>query len=412
MSKIKDLDLIENIDILFEKDIIIYGAGNYGKKSIEILEEAGFSVLAVCDSAVEKWGGCFCEQYKIISPIELSKICKEKNIAIIITMSNPEYVKQVLKMLDYCGMEYMDCYTYFAMKYVLSFDNVKIKFSESYRKKIEYVNISNFEWEKKCLLKSDRFQVINELIVSNPIIVYQPSKVGSSTVTSSLVKAGVNVTHTHSINSSWYPEWMMGYKVSQTEEIELGIEILRSLKNVKIITLIREPIGRDISQFFQAFTHDVIMKTKHNVPDILKGLNSFIDDCSSFGELGYEFEWFNNEIKEVFGVDVYKHNFDKEKGYQVIKEKNVEILIIKMEKLNQCEEIISQFVGIDQLKLEVRNAGKDKPYYFTYKNAKEQIKIPGQVIDRYYKNNPAMSHFYTEKEKNDFLRQWKNNIIV
>lgn len=57
MMKVKDLDLLKNIDILFENEIVLYGAGNCGRKASQLLEKIKAPVLGFGDSNVNKWGG-------------------------------------------------------------------------------------------------------------------------------------------------------------------------------------------------------------------------------------------------------------------------------------------------------------------------------------------------------------------
>ena len=45
-------------------------------------------------------------------------------------------------------------------------------------------------------------------------------------------------------------------------------------------------------------------------------------------------------MKEVFGIDVFAYPFDAEKGYTLIKEGNIELLLMKMEKLSELENVI------------------------------------------------------------------------
>src|SRR5699024_4370848 len=96
----------------------------------------------------------------------------------------------------------------------------------------------------------------------------------------------------------------------------------------KIITLVRDPLSRNISSYF----HQMGEQKEVN----LKGL--------SFEQLVENFEkkmnhdaplvWFDLEIQKYFNIDVYKYKFDKKQGYTIISEGNVEILIIQMEKMN------------------------------------------------------------------------------
>ncbi|GAB0120261.1 hypothetical protein Acid7E03_43330 [Acidisoma sp. 7E03] len=124
---------------------------------------------------------------------------------------------------------------------------------------------------------------------------------------------------------------------------------------------------------------------------------------------GYQFEWFNKELKAVFGVDVYRHPFDQDKGYSIIKHDHVEVLVIKLEKLSCLEGVVGNFVGRPEFKLLKSNEARHKAYYPLYKDLKERIKIPRELIDLYYADNGYMNHFYSDREKIDFLQSWKKD---
>jgi hypothetical protein len=125
---------------------------------------------------------------------------------------------------------------------------------------------------------------------------------------------------------------------------------------------------------------------------------------------GYQFEWFNAELKEVFGIDVYSYPFDKDKGYSVIKWDDIEVLVVKLEKLNELERIVGEFAGAPQFKLLNANEASKKGYRDLYRSIRESVKIPREVVSLYYDGNRFMDHFYSEEEKRSFLKKWQNNI--
>ena len=80
--------------------------------------------------------------------------------------------------------------------------------------------------------------------------------------------------------------------------------------------------------------------------------------------------------------------------------------MIKTEKLNECQEVIGKFVEADDFKLVNENVGARKPYKFAYDEIKKSFTIPEHIINFYYKGNKAMDHFYTEEEKERFIKKW------
>ena len=131
-----------------------------------------------------------------------------------------------------------------------------------------------------------------------------------------------------------------------------------------------------------------------------------MDRHTKVGEYGAIFEWFNMEIKKIFGIDVLEYDFNKEKGYQIIQKDNVELLLVKAEQLDFCQDIIGKFVEVEDFKVERKNVGSEKLCKFVYDEVKKRIEIPKYILDFYYKENKAMDHFYTAEEKEKLRKKW------
>ena len=92
----------------------------------------------------------------------------------------------------------------------------------------------------------------------------------------------------------------------------------------KIISLVREPIGRNMSEFFHRF------KMYTGTP--FENHNYSLDDIRGLylERLDHDFplEWFDNNFKKHFGVDVYEKLFPK-KGYEYYGNSDIDILLMK-----------------------------------------------------------------------------------
>ena len=121
------------------------------------------------------------------------------------------------------------------------------------------------------------------------------------------------------------------------------------------------------------------------------------------------FQWFERELRQVYQINILDYPFDKEKGYAIIKKENVELLIYKMEKLDNLETVIGDFIGIDNFRIRNTNLASDRDYRYAYKQVLDTVQLPESYINLYYMDNVYMDHFYTKKEKDNFLRQWRRN---
>lgn len=398
MIKIKDLELLKNVDVLFENEIILYGAGDYGKRAYNLLKGLELPVLGFCDSNITKWGeeieGC-----KVMSFCEMKDILAEKNKILIFAIADPRSVEQVLEVLERQGMQEINCYTYFALKKTVESHINDYRINEKFRKneKEKTELFCNYKAQRKEFIAlSALYSAISD---GNVFLVFQPGKVGSSSVYESLKRERIFCYHIHEFTGNY--GWIKTF-----EKAQKGLWALHKAEKVKIISLVRDPIARGISSYFQRMQESVRGIGYALEPDAYKGVIAFLTDETEKGTYGNMFEWFDIEMKGTFGIDVYQHDFDKRKGYQIIQQDNMELLLLKLEKLNDCVEIIGQFAGVKDFKLMKANMGSDKLYYFAYEELKKTIEIPQSILDFYYKDNFAMDHFYTLEEKEAFYKKW------
>lgn len=119
-----------------------------------------------------------------------------------------------------------------------------------------------------------------------------------------------------------------------------------------------------------------------------------------------EFMWFDKELKELTGTDIFAYPFDKEKGYAWIKEGNVEILVLKMEQMDKNEEIVGKFVELQDLKYVNSNIGEGKYSKYIYQELKKQFSLQTDWLRAYYMGNERFLHFYSETEIDSFCNRW------
>jgi len=412
-----DIKLVENINILYESKVILYGAGGMGYETYRLLNNVGISVECFCDSDCKKWGDTICKT-KILSPEELKTLDKDEKIAIIVTPLNYAYVEQIINDLKALELRTDDIFTTQLLKTAFLKNTKYLKVDETARA----LYVQKEKLGKFLFFSSWRRHVYDTLLRCPfddiwKILVHNPGKVGSTSIVTSLSAIKIKSYHTHYINIDNFVEMEI------KEYLTTLMNEFKKLQPLKIITLAREPLSRDYSAFFQLISYEFLkffmqpgksladscaewMEKYYDYHHLVTGYNEHQYKDNPFGY----FDWFNKELKDGFGVDILAHPFDKEKGYSIIKQGNIEVLVMKMEKLNSLESVIGEFVGAPNFKLINANEASDKPIYDLYKKTREIIKIPKRLVSRYYDNNPYMDHFYTEEEKAEFLKKWENNI--
>ena len=398
---IDDLKLIEKFDILFESKIVIYGSGQHGKKTYKKLKIAGIPILFFCNSNME-YCGVQIDGIEIISPQKLAWIDKSEKIIIIIATDKIDFIEQILDTLADLKLRTRNIFTMVGLDILLLRNINGVKINERWRN--SYLKTqSNISKLRVC---ANRLMMYGSWLDScingyDNILVYQSGKVGSDTVCKSLAAVGVANSHIHSLN--------VLPTIKNTDTLnniaQESINTLLSRKKIKIITLVSEPVSRAISMLmYRLYYNPSVCLNRENF-SVYSYIESGIQE-----EMNFTFNWFDNELKAKFGIDVFEYPFDKEKGYSIIKQYNISILLIKLEKLNNLTSVIGEFVGAPNFKLLRSNVSDEKPYKYLYNNIKSTLKISRQLINSVYIGNFKMDHFYSENEKIQFVNNFENNI--
>lgn len=171
---------------------------------------------------------------------------------------------------------------------------------------------------------------------------------------------------------------------------------------IKIISLIREPISRNISAFFQNFERDTGFKYENNPYSVEELQLVFLNNYNHRIPL----EWFDKNIKTNFEIDVFSKPFP-EYGYALFNNDNVHLLLLKHDLKDELKEkLIAKFIGLEEFKLINSNVSDEKDYSAAYTNFKK-LKLPNYYLETML-NSKYVNHFYfndIEKIKS----KWKKN---
>lgn len=276
-----------------------------------------------------------------------------------------------------------------------------------------------------------------------PILIYQMSKVGSKTVYYSLKEHSIPnmLFHVHQLRYDCIYSTLKKIERRinniKSQKVDNGVKVSRILYNKnlqgmlnndlklrnkfaeykrafnwKIITLVRDPISRMLSDFYFS------IQTKHPEATDFQGniileksIAIFKKTLNRFNESkDWTCRWFEEEFKKVLEVDAYDYPFNHKKGYTIIKSRNIEILIIKMEEMDNCfVDAVSDFLGFQNIKMVRKNIAAKKSYADVYREARKNIRIKRTVCEKIYTTKFAR-HFYSEEERESFTRKWSQGI--
>ncbi|MCI8581659.1 MAG: hypothetical protein HFH13_00750 [Dorea sp.] len=409
-----DLEICKNINLLKEaREIILYGAGEKGQEILGWLQDAGIKVDKFCDLDIKK-SGEHIKNIEIISPFQMKNSPDRYDKFLYIIACIP-YPKELLDLLECMGMKDVRVITYWGVKtaiqihakalYVNKPERLAILKIDNMLRKSQYINLG--------------MNNVRSLITSpdNALWVIQPGKTATTSLSARLTENKVTFFSMHYLE---YPNHILGEEFRDIWEKEI-----HKKKNLKVITAVREPLSRDYSAFWQAFTekaqHIARMPILGN--DFPKMYDIFIDfilkgSAYTKEKLGDsmpytwndEFEWFDEQIKKHLGIDVFQYPFHRERGYTIIKKENIELFLFKVEKMEDILDELSTFVGAGRLSRINANVAEQKWYGLAYAEFKKEVSLSKEYVNHYYCGNYKMDHFYTQEEKNGFLEKWRRNI--
>lgn len=268
-------------------------------------------------------------------------------------------------------------------------------------------------------IKSQKYTLVElEVAKTLPIFIYQVGKVGSSSLLKSFEILGFNkIFHVHKLSSN--PDDIMPFlkKEPHMGHLRRGVEgskLLREFyqsKNVstrwKMISLIRDPISRAVSSFFQ------------NLSSLFPNFESEFSSGKLTLEMMVEYfqtnrfaldvgvNWFENSMKKFVNIDVFQEEFNQEKQYQWIQTNHFDLLLFKLETLNQAYlGAFEDVFNIPNFDMYSDNISTDKAYAELKKEFTKHISYSNLELDQIY-NSKSIRHFYTNAEIENFKQKWR-----
>lgn len=387
---LKDLELMYDIAVLFEKKIIIWGGGYDGSTLIKEMRKMGAGKLGItiCDYDPDKWGEEI-DGIEIVSPytLEESLYCvgsKESIICMMIQDLNAQ--DAALCTIRDMGLEGMDIYTSFGVWCGIHYGLKSSYIDETYRQNKMTENAARIKQAKACIYR-DIFNYLAFIPLYNDeiIMVYQPERVGVYNIGTGIKQYGRNVADL--------------FPLKDVKYIDAAIQKIIDLKSGKIICLIKEPISAAISCMWDSMGGPAVCDDVLSMTDLEERYFGDVSRC-------FQEDWYENQMKALTGLNVLDYPFDKEKGYQIIRSGNIEVLLLKMECMHQLTSVIGQFLGIQDFHFYEADLLSKKPYRFAYEQYKNKFTMPKEKLDVVFKKSKFVRHFYTEQESENLMQQY------
>lgn len=250
------------------------------------------------------------------------------------------------------------------------------------------------------------------------ILVYQMGKVGSRTVYKTLMSLGLP-------NPIYHVHWLSpaGIQAAAERHRRAGVKGERHLRESqslrrqldcqpdrewRIVTLVRDPVARQISELFeQIWRHYPALMTADGSVHVEQTLAALETTFSDYDEIADKCHtWFESELKQVFGIDIFGYPFDQETGCSLIIRDRVQLLVVRLEDLDRNAGLIGRFVGHSgPVTLVKANVAESKSYAEAYRAVTTAFRLPASLCQAIYGSRYAL-HFYSPGMRTTFVRRW------
>lgn len=255
-------------------------------------------------------------------------------------------------------------------------------------------------------LKKDPDRAMRKLIglFQDPLFLFQMGKVGSQTHRNTL-EARYHVYHLH---TRW--EFERAFRPYRTRH-RLGEQ-----DSFDIITVVREPLGRKISAFFENLVnspeYEFSFESREAVleagmDDLLARFHAWTDGIAEATE------WYDRHFKPATGISIYEQGFDPRYGWQIFRQGRWRVLVLRFKDIGENHlEALNEFV-VDRYGESARmhrlldwNLSSRKWYAALKASFCKSVCYSESEREAAYGSRFAQ-YFYTEEELHKMRAKWK-----
>lgn len=243
------------------------------------------------------------------------------------------------------------------------------------------------------------------------MLVYSLGKVGTTALLRVLEsELDAPVVHCHRVATQPGPAWHSdpAARTPRSRAAWRGDYIRKRLERDRssrwdVVCGVRDPVGRAVSAMFQVGGRSGLFDDAASAGEFDR-LVEALDQRFANGEAGLD--WFDVELGQVTGVDVFATPFPHDTGYATYEAGRFRVLLIRYEDLRRVgAAAISEFFSIDVREIPRANVAAGKGYRGLYDEFLRSAVLPDHLLDAAY-GSALARHFYTEGELEQFRARW------
>ncbi|RRQ22838.1 putative capsular polysaccharide synthesis family protein [Thiohalobacter thiocyanaticus] len=253
------------------------------------------------------------------------------------------------------------------------------------------------------------------------LLVHQMGRVGSMTLVNTLraMQLPWPIYHTHYLNPAnlasnierrrkvqWFV-WQRHLRVARL--LSRAVTRRRDARQWYIVSTVREPIGRNLSNFIldieRFHIRDFFRRYEQGRISIEQALEIFFREFNHDAHT----DWIRDELNANFGLDVYSEPFNPAQGYQILHCDNIHVLIFQLERFDEVFRTgLEAFFDrpAPEQPVHTHISSRDERAGTAYREMLSRIRLPDDYIERMY-DSDYMRHFYTSEQIERFRRKWR-----
>ncbi|WP_174199870.1 putative capsular polysaccharide synthesis family protein [Marinifaba aquimaris] len=247
---------------------------------------------------------------------------------------------------------------------------------------------------------------LKQILDPETIFIYQMGKVGSTSL-----ELGINKSfHVHCfyLANHTCPARIKVNQIGLKNRLKrcsdslfrfLQRTLFKVKANKKIITLVRNPVERNMSMFFHDIdaylfmAHTNFLNTRKQLLPTRNQSSTILEDVfTNEFDHNYPLCWFDNEFYKTTGINIYSYRFDKKVGYIELEERGHRVICLAQETLNKNLDKIESFLDCS-INISEHNSADMKWYADIYHKFKTEFEIPAYIKYK-LENSKFYQHFY------------------
>ena len=239
-----------------------------------------------------------------------------------------------------------------------------------------------------------------------PVLVWQMGKVGSTSIGAALEQAAVPFVQVHHLKPDHLATVLKQYTAAGAalpDHLSASMRMLETIRNtsanIRIVSVVRDPVPRNLSALFETWK-EFPPQWQHE---------EGIEELNHWFLLNFDYSvlrWFNSEIENVIGVNIYDFPFDHGLKRLSIEQDRFKILVLRTEDSDIEKELaLRAFLRCDNIHLQRLYTSEDKENSSLFMKLRGNLWISRECADKVY-NSSMMRHFYSCFELEAFRGKW------